>query len=108
MNGQPFRNAEGGIIDHDRSLGFTFNGRRHQGFAGDTLASALLASGVRRVARSFKYHRPRGIFAAGEEEPSALVQLRIGARTEPNVRATRVELFDGLVARIAGLRWISI
>ncbi len=107
MNGQPFRNAEGGIIDHDRSLGFTFNGRRHQGFAGDTLASALLASGVRRVARSFKYHRPRGIFAAGEEEPSALVQLRIGARTEPNVRATRVELFDGLVA-ISQNCWPSV
>ena len=98
MSDQAFRNAEGGLIDRDRPLGFTFDGRRYQGFAGDTLASALLASGVRRVARSFKYHRPRGIFAAGEEEPSALVQLRLGARTEPNVRATRVELFDGLVA----------
>lgn len=98
MSGQAFRNAEGGLIDRDRPLGFTFNGRRYQGYAGDTLASALLASGVRRVARSFKYHRPRGIFAAGEEEPSALVHLRPGARTEPNVRATRVELFDGLVA----------
>jgi len=98
MSGQTFRNVEGGLIDRDRPLGFTFDGRRYQGFAGDTLASALLASGVRRVARSFKYHRPRGIFAAGEEEPSALVQLRLGARTEPNVRATRVELFDGLAA----------
>jgi heterotetrameric sarcosine oxidase alpha subunit len=119
MNGQPFRNAKGGLIDRDRPLGFTFNGRRHQGFAGDTLASALLASGVRRVARSFKYHRPRGIFAAGEEEPNALVQLRIGTRTEPNIRATRVELFDGLVAASqncwpsvdfdlgAGAAWVS-
>ena len=98
MSGQAFRNPEGGLIDRDRPLGFTFDGRRYHGFAGDTLASALLASGVRRVGRSFKYHRPRGIFAAGEEEPSALVQLRLDARTEPNIRATRVELFDGLVA----------
>ena len=98
MNGQDFRNPSGGLIDRDRPLGFTFNGRRCQGFAGDTLASALLASGVRLVARSFKFHRPRGIFGSGEEEPSALVQLRLGARTEPNIRATRIELFDGLVA----------
>ena len=75
MTDQPFRNLEGGLIERDRPLGFTFDGRRYRGFAGDTLASALLASGVRRVARSFKFHRPRGIFAAGEEEPSALVQL---------------------------------
>jgi sarcosine oxidase subunit alpha len=98
MTGQDFRNPAGGLIDRDRPLGFTFNGRRYPGFAGDTLASALLANGVRLVARSFKYHRPRGIFAAGEEEPNALVQLRRGARAEPNIRATRVELFDGLIA----------
>jgi NADPH-dependent 2,4-dienoyl-CoA reductase/sulfur reductase-like enzyme len=63
--------------------------------AGDTLASALIANGVTLVGRSFKYHRPRGIFSAGSDEPNALVELRDGARREPNTRATTVELFDG-------------
>jgi sarcosine oxidase subunit alpha len=89
----------GGRIDRTRPIGFTFDGRRYQGFAGDTLASALLANGIHLVGRSFKYHRPRGIFSAGAEEPNALVQLGAGARTEPNVRATQVEIFDGLAAR---------
>jgi sarcosine oxidase, subunit alpha len=93
------RLARGGRIDRTRPVGFTFDGRRYQGFAGDTLASALLASGVRLIGRSFKYHRPRGIFSAGAEEPNALVQLGSGARTEPNMRATQVEIFDGLAAR---------
>ncbi len=93
------RLPRGGRIDRTRPIGFTFDGRRYQGFAGDTLASALLANGVRLVGRSFKYHRPRGIFSAGAEEPNALVQLGAGARTEPNVRATQVEIFDGLAAR---------
>jgi sarcosine oxidase subunit alpha len=95
---QPFRAATGGAIDRTRALGFTFNGRRYEGHPGDTLASALVANGVRLVGRSFKYHRPRGIVAAGVEEPNALVQLEGGARTEPNTRATQIELFDGLVA----------
>jgi sarcosine oxidase subunit alpha len=89
----------GGRIDRTRPIGFAFDGRRYQGFAGDTLASALLANGVQLVSRSFKYHRPRGIFGAGAEEPNALVQLGAGARTEPNLRATQVELFEGLAAR---------
>jgi sarcosine oxidase subunit alpha len=93
------RLASGGRIDRTRPIGFTFDGRRYRGFAGDTLASALLANGVHLVGRSFKYHRPRGIFSAGAEEPNALVQLGAGARTEPNVRATQVEIFDGLTAR---------
>jgi len=88
----------GGRIDRTRPIGFTFDGRRYAGFAGDTLASALLANGVRLVGRSFKYHRPRGIFSAGAEEPNALVQLGTGARTEPNVRATQIEIFEGLTA----------
>jgi sarcosine oxidase, subunit alpha len=92
------RLATGGRIDRSRPMGFTFDGRRYQGFAGDTLASALLANGVHLVGRSFKYHRPRGIFSAGAEEPNALVQLGTGPRTEPNVRATQVELYEGLVA----------
>ncbi len=98
-NGQGDRLPTGGRIDRGQPLGFTFNGARYQGFAGDTLASALLANGVHLVGRSFKYHRPRGIVAAGAEEPNALVQLGLGARTEPNVRATEVELHEGLAAR---------
>ncbi len=89
----------GGLVDRSRALKFTFNGRAMTGHPGDTLASALLANGQRLVGRSFKYHRPRGIFSAGSEEPNALVELREGARQEPNTRATVAELFDGLVAR---------
>ncbi len=93
------RLAKGGRVDRSRPLGFTFNGVGYQGLAGDTLASALLANGIHLVGRSFKYHRPRGIVAAGAEEPNALVQLGEGDRTEPNVKATQVELYEGLVAR---------
>ncbi len=96
---QPFRLPQGGLIDRRRPLDFVYDGRAYQGYAGDTLASALLANGVRVCGRSFKYHRPRGVYAAGAEEPNALVQLRTGARTEPNARATQVELFAGLQAR---------
>jgi heterotetrameric sarcosine oxidase alpha subunit len=98
MRPQPFRNAAGGEVARDRFLSFTFNGKRYEGHPGDTLASALLANGVHTVGRSFKYHRPRGVFGIGAEEPNALIQLGIGARTEPNSKATQVELFDGLVA----------
>lgn len=94
-----FRLAEGGLIDRSRPLRFTFEGRSYQGFEGDSLASALLANGVRLFGRSFKYHRPRGLLAAGAEEPNALVQLGDGARSTPNMRATEVALYDGLVAR---------
>ncbi len=93
----PFR-LDGGAIDRSRSLEFRFDGRSMTGHPGDTLASALLANGVRLVGRSFKYHRPRGIFTAGSEEPSALVELRSGAHREPNTRATVAELFDGMEA----------
>ena len=93
----PFR-LDGGLVDRSRSLDFRFDGRRLTGHPGDTLASALLANGVRLVARSFKYHRPRGVFTAGSEEPNALVELRSGAHREPNTRATVTELFDGLEA----------
>ncbi|MEX0504259.1 sarcosine oxidase subunit alpha family protein [Alphaproteobacteria bacterium LSUCC0719] len=90
---------DGGLIDRTAPLDFTFDGRRYGGFAGDTLASALVANGIRLVGRSFKYHRPRGILSAGSEEPNALVELREGARREPNSRATMAELYDGLVAQ---------
>ena len=96
---QPFRLATGGtLIDRTRRLRFHFNGRDHEGHRGDTLASALMANGVRLVGRSFKYHRPRGIVAAGAEEPNAVVQLD-GDGDEPNARATTLELTEGLSAR---------
>src|SRR5262245_50496592 len=104
---QPFRLAAGGRIDRARTLTFQFDGRSLAGHPGDTLASALLANGVRLVGRSFKLHRPRGIFAAGPEEPNALVELRTGARREPNTRATTAELFDGLQAWSQN-RWPSL
>jgi sarcosine oxidase subunit alpha len=88
----------GSRIDRTQRLRFTFDGIAYEGYRGDTLASALLANGVHLVARSFKYHRPRGIYTAGSEEPNALVRLGSGARAEPNTRATQIELFDGLVA----------
>ncbi|WP_016853745.1 sarcosine oxidase subunit alpha family protein [Halomonas smyrnensis] len=99
-NAQENRLAQGGRIDRSRRLSFTFNGKTYQGHAGDTLASALLANGVDIVNRSFKYSRPRGIFAAGAEEPNALVQLGVSeAGQVPNVRATQQALYDGLTAR---------
>ncbi|HYZ00177.1 MAG TPA: (2Fe-2S)-binding protein, partial [Candidatus Binatia bacterium] len=88
----------GGLVDRDRPLAFTFDGRPYVGLAGDTLASALLANGVDVVAHSIYRDRPRGIFGAGAEEPSALVQLEVDGGSEPMVRATEVELFDGLRA----------
>ena len=96
---QPFRLASGGLIDRSQPLTFHFGGRAYTGYKGDTLASALLANGVRLLGRSFKYHRPRGILGAGVEEPNALVQLGRGDRSTPNVRATEIELFDGLTAK---------
>ncbi len=98
MTGQPFRLPEGGAIDRSQPIGFSFDGRRFEGYAGDTLASALLANGVHLIGRSFKYHRPRGILSAGTEEPSAIVQLESGRRAVPNLKATTVELYEGLAA----------
>ncbi|HZP20628.1 MAG TPA: sarcosine oxidase subunit alpha family protein [Bauldia sp.] len=102
------RSETGGRIDRTRPLRFTFDGRALSGFAGDTLASALLANGIHLVGRSFKYHRPRGILAAGAEEPNALVTVhRGGGRETPNLRATQVELYEGLTARSQN-RWPSL
>lgn len=95
---QSFRLQVGGLIDRSRRLNFRFDGRAYQGHPGDTLASALLANGVRTVGRSFKYHRPRGIVSAGTEEPSALVQLEAGGHAEPNRRPADIALYDGLRA----------
>ncbi len=101
------RLPSGGLVDRTRPLSFTFDGKRMQGLAGDTLASALLANGRRLVGRSFKYHRPRGVLTAGTAEPNALVTLGEDGRTEPNSRATVQELHDGLVARSQN-RWPSL
>ena len=107
MSEQAFRVPRGGQIDRNKPLNFTFDGKRYTGYAGDTLASALLANGVRIVGRSFKYHRPRGILTSGVNEPNALVQLRTGARRAPNIRATTIELYDGLEATSQN-RWPSV
>ncbi len=96
-----------GLIDRRATVGFRFDGRDYTGFEGDTLASALLANGVRVVGRSFKYHRPRGILTAGSEEPNALVTVGSGAKQIPNVRATVQEIHPGLEARSQN-RWPSL
>ncbi len=102
------RIEHGGRVDRSRAIRFTFDGKGYSGFTGDTLASALLANGVRVFGRSFKYHRPRGVIAAGSEEPNALVTvIRDQARYTPNLRATQVELYDGLVADSQN-RWPSL
>ncbi len=103
-----YRAAKGGRVDRARRLRFRFDGAAYEGLAGDTLASALLANGVHLVGRSFKYHRPRGIVTAGAEEPNALVTLRRdAARETPNLRATQVELYEGLEAHSQN-RWPSL
>ena len=104
---QPFRLNQGGVINRDAPCTFTFDGQSCGGYQGDTLASALLANGIRLVGRSFKLHRPRGILASGVEEPNALIQLASGAFTEPNTKATQIELYDGLVSESQN-RWPSL
>jgi sarcosine oxidase, subunit alpha len=105
---EPFRTFTGGRVDRGQRVSFSFDGRRLTGLRGDTLASALLANGIHLVGRSFKYHRPRGILSAGAEEPNALVTVDRGqGRVTPNLRATEVEIFDGLVARSQN-RWPSL
>ena len=93
------RLQSGGLIDRSRRIRFKFNGKDYSGHPGDSLAAALLAQGVRCFGRSFKYHRPRGVVGAGAEEPNALVQVGEGALSTPNLRATQVELYEGLIAR---------
>jgi len=95
---QKNRLSTGGAIDRTKELVFHFDGKAYSGFHGDTLASALLANDVHLVGRSFKYHRPRGFLTAGSEEPNGIVELRTGARREPNTRATMAELYQHLSA----------
>lgn len=96
-----------GRIDRERPVRFSFDGRDYEGYQGDTLASALLANGVRLMGRSFKYHRRRGVMTAGSEEPNALVEVLEGVQHTPNVRATMQELYPGLAARSQN-RWPSL
>ena len=96
---QTNRLNQGGFIDRNKTLRFTFNGQAYSGYQGDTLASALVANGIKIVGRSFKYHRPRGIIGSGAEEPNAIFQIGSGATTEAGMRATQIELYDGLVAK---------
>ena len=93
------RTSTSKFIDQTTRVSFKFDGKTYFGFKGDTLASALLANNVHLVGRSFKYHRPRGIMTSGSEEPNAIVQINKNSSvTEPNVRATEVEIYDGLEA----------
>jgi sarcosine oxidase subunit alpha len=107
MSGYRLPAPAGAWIDRSRTLDFHFDGRRLQGHSGDTLASALLASGTVHMGRSFKLHRPRGIFSCGVEEPTGLLDIGDGARRTPNTRATDIGLTDGLVAR-PGNAWPSL
>ena len=95
---QKFRIKDKGYINRDKLINFKFNGKNYTGYEGDTLASALLANGVHLVGRSFKYHRPRGFFAAGVDEPNAKLQVELNGYSEPNVNATEIELVEGLSA----------
>ena len=85
-----------GLIDRSVPISFSFDGVSYRGFQGDTVASALLANDIRLMARSFKYHRPRGVLTAGSEEPNALITVGCDGATDPNVRATVQEIYDGL------------
>jgi sarcosine oxidase subunit alpha len=98
---------KGGLIDRQSPIAFSFDGRKMQGFEGDSLASALLANGQILMGRSFKYHRPRGVLTAGAAEPNALMTIGRGGRTEPNTRATVQELYQGLEAKSQN-RWPSL
>ena len=95
---QLFRLANEGLLNRNKEIEFNFNGKKYTGYEGDTLASALLANGIHLVGRSFKYHRPRGFFGAGVDEPNAKLQVTINSYSEPNVNATEIELVEGLSA----------
>jgi sarcosine oxidase, subunit alpha len=108
MKKKPYRLAAGGrLIDRSKPLHFTFDGRHLKGFAGDTVASAVMAAGKRVLGRSYKYHRPRGVIGLGSEEMNALIGVGSGARHEPNLRATQIELFEGLTA-VSQNRWPTL
>ncbi len=95
---QAYRIKDKGYINRKKLINFKFNGKNYTGFEGDTLASALLANGIHLIGRSFKYHRPRGFFAAGVDEPNAKLQVLLNGHSEPNVNATEIELVEGISA----------
>jgi sarcosine oxidase subunit alpha len=107
MNPRRLPPPVGTRLDRTRSVSFAFNGREYSGFQGDTLASALFANGVKLVGRSFKLHRPRGIYSCGIEEPTGLVDIGAGGRRTPNVRASVVEIYEGLIAESVNC-WPSV
>ena len=111
MSGRPYRLPEsaapGTRIDRTKPVSFSFDGKTVRGFAGDTVASAVAASGRTVFGRSFKYHRPRGVIGLGSEEMNALIGVGDGGRVEPNLRATQVELFNGLKATSQN-RWPNL
>ena len=89
----------GGLIDRTQPLTFTFDGQTFEGLAGDTIASALMANGVKVVGRSFKLHRPRGLFGAWSEDASSIMDLRLGGAFRSNCQATTTALEAGMAAR---------
>ena len=95
---QSHRISNEGLLNRNKEISFKFNGKKYTGYEGDTLASALLANGVHLVSRSFKYHRPRGFFGAGVDEPNAKLQILLNGHSEPNVNATEFELVEGIEA----------
>jgi sarcosine oxidase subunit alpha len=108
MNSKPYRLATGGrLIDRTHKIHFSFDGKQMMGFAGDTVASAVLANGQRLFGRSFKYHRPRGVIGLGSEEMNALIGVGDGVRREPNLRATQIELYESLTA-VTQNHWPSL
>ena len=107
MKKQNYRNLEGGQIDRENIISFTFNGQKLNGYEGDTLASALIANGIHLTSRSFKYHRPRGIFSSGAEEPNAYLQISADNFEEPNVAAPLIEIFNGLDVKSSNC-WPSV
>ena len=96
---QSYRLSNEGLLNRNKEISFKFNGKKYTGYEGDTLASALLANGVHLVGRSFKYHRPRGFFGAGVDEPNAKLQIQLNGHSEPNVNATEFELVEGIEAK---------
>jgi heterotetrameric sarcosine oxidase alpha subunit len=104
---QNFRLDNVGMINRDKKISFKFNGKKYYGFEGDTIASALIANGVHLVGRSFKYHRPRGFFGAGVDEPYAILQLDRNNQRDPNIRATEQEIFEGLEVKSVNC-WPSV
>ena len=95
---QSYRLSNEGLLNRNKVISFKFNGKKYTGYEGDTLASALLANGIHLVGRSFKYHRPRGFFGAGVDEPNAKLQIQLNGHSEPNVNATEFELVEGIEA----------